>query len=158
MPYGKQLSSPLMTDEEVARLRRAVLRLARRLRTLSTEEGLTPAQSAVLAALVREGPMRLGALAAAEGLHATMLSRMMATLEERGLAARRPDPDDRRAGWAEATPAGRRLIARLRTRHRAALADLLAGLGPEDVAALRGALPALDALAGTTPVRAGSGR
>lgn len=136
-----------MDDDEVARLRRAVLRVARRMRALSTEEGLTPAQSGLLATLVREGPTRLGDLAAAEGLNPTMLSRMLGALEAGGLVARTTDPEDRRSVWAVATTAGARRLARIRARHREALAGLLEGLDPAAVTALRRALPALEALA-----------
>jgi len=136
-----------MSDDEVARLRRAVLRLARRLRTLSAEEGLTPAQSGLLATLVREGPRRLSDLAVSEGVNPTMLSRMIGALEELGLVARAPDPEDRRVAWARATPDGRRRIARVRARHGAALAGLLEGLQEEDVERLRTVLPVLETLA-----------
>lgn len=137
-----------MTDDEIARLRTAVLRVARRMRRLSAEEGLTPAQSGLLATLVRQGPTRAGDLAACEGLNPTMLSRMLGALEEQGLVLRSPDADDRRATRVEATTTGKRLIGRVRTRHRAALTTLLEGLEPAALAALRDALPALEDLAG----------
>lgn len=137
-----------MTDDEIARLRTAVLRVARRMRRLSAEEGLTPAQSGLLATLVRQGPTRAGDLAACEGLNPTMLSRMLGALEEQGLVLRSPDADDRRATRVEATTTGKRLIGRVRNRHRAALTTLLEGLEPAALAALRDALPALEDLAG----------
>jgi DNA-binding MarR family transcriptional regulator len=139
------------SDESVARLRRAVLRLGRDLRRTSAEEGLSPAQSGALATLVRDGSMRAGDLAAAEGLHPTMLSRVLSHLEERGLAARAPDPDDRRGTVAEATPAGRRLVRRLRARHGRMLAERLERLPAGQVDAVLAALPALEALAGVAP-------
>jgi DNA-binding MarR family transcriptional regulator len=137
-----------LNEEVVARLRGSVLRLARELRTRSAEEGLTPTQSGVLATLVRQGPMRAGELAAGEALNPTMLSRVLVHLEDAGLIVRRPDPHDRRGAWAEATPAGRRLIRRLRARHGALLAARLGELDAEDLAAVLAALPALEALAG----------
>ncbi|MCC6830686.1 MAG: MarR family transcriptional regulator [Thermoleophilia bacterium] len=121
------------------------------MRRLSAEEGLTPAQSGLLATLVRTGPTRAGDLAACEGLNPTMLSRMLGTLEEQGLVSRSVDAEDRRATRVEATTAGRRRIGRIRTRHRAALAALLEDLEPERLAALRDALPALEDLAGDEP-------
>jgi len=143
-----------VNEEVVARLRLSVLRLARELRTRSAEEGLTPTQSGVLAALARRGPMRAGELAAVEALNPTMLSRVLVNLEDAGLVARRADPHDRRCAWAEATPAGRRLIRRLRARHRALLAARLGELDAADLAAVLAALPALEALAGGGPVPA----
>lgn len=137
-----------MTDDEIARLRVAVLRLARRMRRLSAEEGLTPAQSGLLATLVREGPMRAGDLASCEGLNPTMLSRMLGALEDAGLVARSADPGDRRATRVAATTAGRRRITRIRALHRTALTALLDELDPAHRAALRDAVPALEELAG----------
>src|SRR5262245_38226908 len=107
--------------------------LNRRLRALSTEEGLTPAQSSALATLVRNGPMRAGDLAAAEAVNPTMLSRVLAHLEEAGLAARVADPRDGRATMVEATPAGRRRLGRLRARRGALLRARLDALPPGQV-------------------------
>lgn len=140
-----------MSEDEIARLRGAVLRLARRMRRLSAEEGLTPAQSGLLATLVRQGPTRAGELAHAEGVNPTMLSRIVGALEERGLATRTPDEADRRATRVAATDDGTALIGRLRARHRATLAALLDGLGPEALATLRAALPTLEAMASSDP-------
>jgi DNA-binding MarR family transcriptional regulator len=122
---------------------------ARRLRAAAAEEGLSPAQSGVLATLVRQGPLRAGELAAAEALNPTMLSRILAHLEGRELIERAPDPDDARSTVARATPSGKRLLGRLRARRAAVLRERLAELSPDEVAALRAALPALEALART---------
>ena len=86
--------APTIDEESVIRLRNALLRTARRLRTGGDPEGLSASQSSVLATLVREGPLRAGDLADAEALNPTMLSRILAHLEGRGLAVRTPDPDD----------------------------------------------------------------
>lgn len=136
-----------LDDESVNRLRTAVMHTARRLRAAAAEEGLTPAQSGVLATLVRRGPMRAGDLAAAEAVNPTMLSRILGRLEEAGLIERAPDPDDARSTLARPTSAGKRLIGRLRVRRAAVLRARLGDLTPEHVAALRAALPALEALA-----------
>lgn len=136
-----------LTRDEASRLRMAAMRLARTLRGASAEEDLTPAQSGVLATLDRQGPVRVGELAAAEGLNPTMLSRVLAALEERGLARRRADADDRRVAWAELTPAGRRLVSRLRERRGALLCGYLDRLDPGDRAVIAAALPALERLA-----------
>lgn len=136
-----------LDDESVNRLRNAVMHTARRLRSAAAEEGLTPSQSSVLATLVRQGPMRAGDLAAAEAVNPTMLSRILGHLEEAGLIERAADPDDARSTVARATSTGRRRIGRLRVRRAAVLRARLAELTPEQVAALRAALPALEALA-----------
>jgi DNA-binding MarR family transcriptional regulator len=128
-----------------------VLRLGRDLRRTSAEEGLSPAQSGALATLVREGPMRAGELAATEGLNPTMVSRVLAHLEEGGLVGRAPDAADRRGTLVRATPAGRRLVRRLRARHAGLLLDRLAGLPDDQVDAILAALPALEGLSDIAP-------
>lgn len=138
---------PVLDEEEITRLRNAVMRTARRLRHTAADEGLTPSQSGVLATLVREGPHGAGELAAAEALHPTMLSRILAHLAERGLVERAPHSDDARRAVVRATPAGRRLVNRLRSRRIAVLEAGIAELRPDHAAALRAALPALEALA-----------
>jgi DNA-binding MarR family transcriptional regulator len=139
---------PAIDEETVIRLRNALLRTARRLRTGGDPEGLSASQSSVLATLVREGPVRAGDLADAEALNPTMLSRVLAHLEGRGLAARSPDPEDGRATLARATADGRRLVERLRARRAALLMRWLDELSPEGRASLLAALPALEELAG----------
>jgi DNA-binding MarR family transcriptional regulator len=139
---------PQIDEESVIRLRNALLRTARRLRTSGDPEGLSASQSSVLATLVREGPMRAGDLAGAEALNPTMLSRILAHLERRGLAAREADPEDGRATLARATADGRRLVERLRARRAALLMGWLDDLAPDARASLLAALPALEELAG----------
>jgi DNA-binding MarR family transcriptional regulator len=138
-------------EESIARLRRAVLRLGRDLRRTSAEESLSPAQSSVLATVVREGPQRSGDLAAAEGLNPTMLSRILAHLEERELIVRASDAGDRRCAVVRPTPAGRRLVRRLRAAHGRLLLERLAELPEAQVADVLAALPALEALADIAP-------
>lgn len=136
-----------MDEESVIRLRNAIMRTGRRLRTTAADEGLTATQSSVLATLVRQGPTGAGDLAGAEAVNPTMLSRVLAHLEEAGLVVRGTDPDDARCTVARATPAGRRLVTRLRARRAALLLDRLEQLDAADVAVLAQALPALEALA-----------
>jgi DNA-binding MarR family transcriptional regulator len=139
-----------VSEEAVTRLRGAVLRLGRELRTTSAEEGLTPTQSSVLAALVREGPLGVGELAEAEGINPTMLSRVLAHLTDAGLAERAPIAADRRCARAVATAEGRRAVRRLRARRGELLRDRLGDLPPDQVADLLRAVPALEALAAAT--------
>ena len=135
-----------LDEETVDRLRNAVMRIARWLRTVNTDEGLTPTQSGVLATLVREGPRRAGDLAEAEAINPTLLSRVLGHLEEAGLVARDADPEDARCTLGSATPAGTRLLGRLRARRAALLAAGLERMPADRLAALREALPALEDL------------
>jgi DNA-binding MarR family transcriptional regulator len=136
-----------MTEESTDRLRTALMRTARYLRTQAADERLTITQSSVLATLVREGPATPGDLAAGEALNPTLLSRVLAHLEAEGLVRRAAHPTDGRSTTIQATAAGRRRVARLRARRVALLLDRLAALPPAHVAALEAALPALEALA-----------
>ncbi len=107
---------------------------------------MTPSQLSVLGSIARQGPMRLADLAEIETLNPTMLSRIVANLDDAGLVHRRNDPDDRRAGLVEVTASGRRTHDRLRAQRATVLLDGLHALDPRDVAAVEAALPALEQL------------
>ena len=65
----------------MTRLRVALARLSRRLRRHELA-GLTPTQLAALATIEKAGPMRLGDLAAAEGIAPSTLTRLVTALED----------------------------------------------------------------------------
>jgi DNA-binding MarR family transcriptional regulator len=142
--------------EDAARLRGALTRIARRLDRQAETGGLTRTQLWVLGSVTAHGPIGLAELAELEGLHPTMLSRVVGKLAEAGLLRRVPDPDDRRAARVEATRAGTRLHERRRRERTALLAAELAQLPQEQADALVAALPALELLVqqlrGATPV------
>jgi DNA-binding MarR family transcriptional regulator len=127
----------------------AIGRLSRRLRTTAagTAAGLTPTKISVLLSVVRNGPMRVSALASGEGLNPTMLSRVISDLVDAGLVTRTSDDGDRRAAWIEATAAGRRLAERMRRERTEAVNEALAGLSPAERELIERALPALEGLA-----------
>jgi DNA-binding MarR family transcriptional regulator len=124
-------------------------RLSRRLRPTAAgaAAGLTPTRVSVLLHVVRAGQVRLSEIAEAEGINPTMLSRVVSDLSEAGILERISDPDDRRAAWAKATPAGRRLAERVRRERTDALNAALAGLEEAELRELERALPALEGLA-----------
>jgi DNA-binding MarR family transcriptional regulator len=130
-------------------------RLARRLRPTDagTAAGLTPTRVAILLAVVRDGPVRLSALADGEGINPTMLSRSVSRLLEDGLIERASDADDRRSAWVQPTPAGRKLAEKMRRERTDAVKLALAELGREDREGLERALPALEALCERLAVR-----
>ena len=135
---------------DVTRLRVALARLARRLRKHELA-GLTPTQLAALATVERSGPMRLGDLAAAEGIAPSTLTRLVTALEERGYVERCPVPGDARASTLTIAPAGHAALERIREQSTILLADRLATLTAEQRTALAAALPALEQLADTDP-------
>ena len=136
-----------MDEESVIRLRRVVLRLARQLNAASVGEGLTPTQASVLGIVANRGPLGLTELTEIEGLNPTMLSRVVGKLDSFGLIRRLRDPDDFRAARVEVTPDGLQAYRRIAAQRAAILSERVAGLPPEQEAALIAALPALENLA-----------
>ena len=136
-----------MDAETVGRLRAALGRIARRLRTIDAEAGLTPTEASVLGSTVRLGHQRMSDLAALEAINPTMLSRVVGRLESLGLVSRTPATADRRSTEVAATAEGRRLHQRLRSQRTAALRDHLERLPADSAGALMTALPALEQLA-----------
>jgi DNA-binding MarR family transcriptional regulator len=136
-------------DAEAAdRLRAAIGKLSRRLRTTVASGGLTASQTSVLFTVVRRGPVGLSELAEVEAMNPTMLSRMTAQLCELGLIRREPRPDDRRAATVVATAAGRRLRRRVHVERTRVLSEYVHGLEEAEREALLLAIPALELLAG----------
>jgi DNA-binding MarR family transcriptional regulator len=154
-PSAVELSGVSAADGviDVTRLRVALARLSRRLRRHS-QAGLTPTQLAALSTVERWGPLRLGDLAAAEGIAPSTLTRMVAVLEELGYVRRDADPKDARASTLAITVKGHETLEQLREEGTAVLTESLALLSSEQRAALAAALPALEALTEPeTPVR-----
>ncbi|MBA3905976.1 MAG: MarR family transcriptional regulator [Pseudonocardiales bacterium] len=137
----------MLDAEDVARLRVALARIARALDRQSRGHALTRTQASVLGTAARLGPIRISELAEIEGINPTMLSRIVAKLEDEGLLQRHADPDDRRAALVEPTAEGRALQERLRDERTRLLAEHLAGLPQEHAAELLAALPSIEALA-----------
>jgi DNA-binding MarR family transcriptional regulator len=76
------------------------------LRRLRVEHGFPLPQGAVLGRLDREGPQSVSDLAAGARMRPQSMAQTVRELEERGLVARRPDPDDGRRAFVELTDAG----------------------------------------------------
>ena len=131
---------------DVTRLRVALARLSRRLRKHELA-GLTPTQLAALATVERSGPMRLGDLAAAEGIAPSTLTRLVTALEDGGYVRRYADPTDARASTLAITPRGHDALERIRTESTLMLAQSLRLLTPAQRSALAEALPVLEQLA-----------
>ena len=131
---------------DVTRLRVALARLSRRLRKHELA-GLTPTQLAALATVERSGPMRLGDLAAVEGIAPSTLTRLVTALEESDYVRRHADPSDARASTLAITPRGRDTLERLRTQTTLELAASLRLLTLAQRSALAEALPVLELLA-----------
>jgi DNA-binding MarR family transcriptional regulator len=87
--------------------------------------------------------LQIGQIASRASIHPTTMTSTIDRLERGGLIERRPDPNDRRAIRAIATPEGHKLYKQA---HRE-LAAAQYGLGDVDSAAIKGLIDGLDALA-----------
>src|SRR3984957_16688949 len=120
---------------DVTRLRVALARLSRRLRR-HPRAGLTPPQRAALSTVERAGPLRLGDLAAAEGIAPSTLTRMVAVLEDLGYVRRGADPRGARASTLAITAKGHQTLEHLRDEGTALLTRWLGLLPPDQRAAI----------------------
>ncbi len=147
MPIGKQMTSTTVEQDTAHRLRAAIGRVARRLRSTTAGSELTPTDTSVLFSVVVHGPIGVSELAELEDVNPTMLSRILARLTEQGLIVRTPSAEDRRVAVVEATPSGEQLRVEIRHERALALGRELDLLDPEHRATLEAAVPALEALA-----------
>ena len=109
--------------------------------------GLTPSQMSALAALNESGPVRISHLAHRESVGAPAATRVVASLEERGLVQRAEDPEDKRAWLVELSDEGRRTIESLWNERTIGLSARLATLSAAERKVLDAALPVLEKLA-----------
>jgi DNA-binding MarR family transcriptional regulator len=131
--------------ELASRLRFAVMRLSRRLRQ-HTAGDITQSQLSALATVVRDGPMTLRDLAAAERVQPPTITRILEPLLDKQLVARNADPTDRRVAWVEATREGRAHVEQIRRRRDTYLARRLREFTPDELALLAQAAPLLERL------------
>jgi DNA-binding MarR family transcriptional regulator len=125
----------ISTTDLAHRLRPVIARLARRMRQQAGGD-LSPTQGAALNTVACHGPLTPSELAAREKIQRPTATRVLARLEEAGLIERTADPADRRSSLVSTTPAGAGLLASVRDRKDAYLAQRLDRLSPEDLAAL----------------------
>jgi DNA-binding MarR family transcriptional regulator len=135
----------MATVGEASGLRVALVRIYRQLRVRSGSD-ITPSQSSALARIEDAGPIRLGTLAELEGTTAATMSRVVDSLELRGLIERVPDPLDGRASLVRLSPDGGAMLQDLRARNTEALRGALDQLSAEERDVVRVAIPVLERL------------
>jgi DNA-binding MarR family transcriptional regulator len=133
------------SSELASELRFAVMRLSRRLRQHAPED-ITPSQLSALSVIVREQRLTLSQLAEAERVQPPTITRVIDSLERKGLATRVPSDQDRRVAFVEATRAGRALVETIRRRRDAYLARRLRTFSAEERALLERAARLLERL------------
>jgi DNA-binding MarR family transcriptional regulator len=106
---------------------------------------LSDSQLAALAALEKH-TMTPGELAEHEKVQPPSITRVIASLEERGLIQRMPHPSDRRQVVLTVTVQGRDVVRQVRQLREAWLARRLRDLTPGEQAVLREAVPILEKL------------
>jgi DNA-binding MarR family transcriptional regulator len=107
--------------------------------------GLTFAQARVLRVLGRaDGALRVGDLAARLEIVPRSATAMVDLLEGAGLAARQPDPVDRRSVLVAPTDAGHALLARMSEARREGAVALFGTLDEAQLAALQEILGVLN--------------
>jgi DNA-binding MarR family transcriptional regulator len=108
---------------------------------------LTESQLFTLGSIDVYGPLRLSDLAMRERVSAPTATRLVTSLEERGLVRKQSNPDDRRSTLLAVTPAGRRTLDRARSARTVELTRRLERLDAGDLRAVIAVLPVLEQLA-----------
>lgn len=138
-------------ESDEAKIVRAVLRMARRLRRPASDGEVTGSGLALLASLHRQGPMSAVTLARGEGLQPQSLSRLLVRLEDAALIERPSDPADRRRQLIALTDGGAKALHRAIARRRQWLADAMSSrLNDADRQTLLAASDVMLRLAGDT--------
>lgn len=97
---------------------------------------LSASAALVVNRLCREGPMRLTALAEAEGASQSGMTQLVQRLERQGLLEKRSDPEDGRASLVVLGTAGRQNWDSRAEVRRRRIAALLSEVSPDDEVAL----------------------
>ena len=104
------------------------------------ETGLHPYHHAVLLVLSEGAPETQGSIADSLGYDRGQLVGLLDELEERELVERKRDPNDRRRHLVRLTPAGKKMLGRLRSLSAQIDDEFLSPLDPEERATLHGLL------------------
>ena len=108
-------------------VRRGISSMARRLRSLRADHGLSASKLNVLARLHQAGrEMTAVELARAAALQPQSLTRIIAELDQTGALLRRPDPADRRQVLIALSQAGRDILREDAMRQNAWIAEAMA--------------------------------
>src|SRR5262245_6631521 len=129
------------------RLHSAAIHLLRRLRVEDKAMGLSAPRASALSVLVFRGPVTMSTLAEAEQVRRPTITRLVDSLERRGLVRRVPDAGDGRVQLVEATVAGKRLLHKGRARRVERLARGIRQVSADDQLVLARAAELVERLA-----------
>lgn len=148
METGFRQAPPAAPARAVAdRLHSAAIHLLRRLRVEDKAMGLSAPRSSALSVLVFRGPVTMSALAEAEQVRRPTITRLVDSLERRGLVRRVSHAADGRVQLVEATAAGKRLLHKGRARRVERLARGITQLSAGDQEILARAAELVERLA-----------
>lgn len=119
-------------DITVVDFGQSVGRLYRRIRIAAASHELSLTEGAVLVRLDKHGPATTADLARAESVKPQSMGATIASLEERGLVARKPHPTDGRQMMIALTAKGLEVRESAQDAKRTWLADAIAGLSEEE--------------------------
>jgi DNA-binding MarR family transcriptional regulator len=127
MEHGLDVGQDPDVVEVADALRVSLGLVRRRIRQLKAAEGeVTLPESAALARLDRGGPATSSELARLEQISPQSMGATLGGLEDRGLVARRPDPNDGRRAVLYLTPAGQAVLRDRRNESTQRIARALA--------------------------------
>jgi DNA-binding MarR family transcriptional regulator len=141
---------PASAEPTPMRLLQAIARLRARARTETGTQntGLSLSQITILARVVKEGPQTASELAQAEHVSQQAIAQSLTVLKTQKLVRVKPDPNDRRKGLIEATPAGHRVRDSVANARAGWLARAIASVvGRDERATLAAAIDLLERLA-----------
>jgi DNA-binding MarR family transcriptional regulator len=142
---------PATDDELAAELRLPLIRLARLLRAQRADHTVTLTQLSAMGSLGTYGPMSAGELANHERVQPPSMTKVIASLEERGLVKREQHPQDRRQAIIAITEEGLQLLDGERRLRDAWFAQRMVGLTPQERELLSKVVPILNRLVGPQP-------
>ncbi|MET0701542.1 MAG: MarR family transcriptional regulator [Mycobacterium sp.] len=105
-------------------------------RYLIDRDDLSASAALVLNRLAREGPMRLTALASAEGASQSGMTQLVQRMERQGLLERWSDPEDGRASLVMLSASGRQNWEGRAEVRRQRIADMLPAVSDDDQVSL----------------------
>jgi DNA-binding MarR family transcriptional regulator len=128
----------------IERFHHLAIRMLRGLRAVDEAQGLSGPRASALSVLVFRGPQSLRELAAAEGVKAPTMSRLVKAMQAEGLVTSQAAAHDQREIRIAASASGKRVMMKGRQKRLDALARWFEGATPRELGALETVVEMLD--------------